>query len=403
MNEEECVDHPLRTQEKIPAFQKNFKMLFESVTPRVSNKPKNLIFEVAMKKETGGLVTILRTYQDFTDLHGSLKTKFPEDVPDIPDQIDEKKANEITELAYSLHSFLNKITEIDKIMFSDIFQVFVIRTSSEKIGLKDKKIALNIESGNEPPKFSAILFEIVSANNVVEGDKKFVLYTIMIKKHMLDNQPVFLKRRYSEFYNLYSVFNNKNSHKVFNNFHFPKKSLISSLSQEQIKERAKGLEQFLNLISSCELINSHIVEMFLTRKEHLQAVSFMKKNLFGDAAVFLENIFYIKEKLLLYPSISVFDCLLELTACLVEFGTFETAFKFCLLGVQYMRSLHGHQEVVNVKIPLLRTGKLLAEKIGEDPEPFTTELARETPALGENIYFQPVKSLLTIVRERVRF
>eukprot|EP00091_Calanus_sinicus_P007863 TRINITY_DN19183_c0_g1_i1.p1 TRINITY_DN19183_c0_g1~~TRINITY_DN19183_c0_g1_i1.p1 ORF type:complete len:108 (+),score=38.59 TRINITY_DN19183_c0_g1_i1:199-522(+) len=72
-----------------------------------------------------------------------------------------------------------------------------------------------------------------------------------------------------------------------------------------------------------------MLEMFLTKKEHIKAVSFINKKLFGDAAVVLENILHIKGKLLAKCSISVFDCLLELTACLVEFGTYETAFKFC--------------------------------------------------------------------------
>ena len=274
----------------------------------------------------------------------------------------------------------------------------MLRAESEINGSTRPNSVTNGNPSKENLKSRVLLFEIVSANNVVEGDRKFVLYRIMMKKHILDSQPVFLKRRYSEFHNLYSVFNSKHSHKLFNRFQFPKKSLISTLSQEQIAERARGLEQFLNLISSCELVNSHTFEMFLTKKEHSQAISHIKNKMFGDAAVLLENIFYIKEKLLKPPSISVFDCLLELTACLVEFGSFETAFKFCLLSVEHMRSLLAYQDVESAKIPLLRTAKQLAEKIGEDPEPFAAQLS-STP-VTHNIYFQPVRSLLDIVRVR---
>ena len=244
-----------------------------------------------------------------------------------------------------------------------------------------------------------ILFEIVSAKNVTEGDKKIMLYTIMMKKHLLDNHPVFLKRRYSDFYNLYSIFNSKYSSKVFNKFQFPRKHLISNLSPEQIAERAKGLEKFLNLIASSELVNSHMLEMFLTKKEHIQAVSFINTHLFGDAAVLLENIFHIKEKLLTSSGISVFDCLLELTACLVEFGTYETAFKFALQAVQSMRALQGYQDVENVRIPVLRTARFLAEKVGEDSQPFAEELARDSFVA----FPQSVRSLLDIVRERGQF
>ena len=143
----------------------------------------------------------------------------------------------------------------------------MLRAESEINGSTRPNSVTNGNPSKENLKSRVLLFEIVSANNVVEGDRKFVLYRIMMKKHILDSQPVFLKRRYSEFHNLYSVFNSKHSHKQFNRFQFPKKSLISTLSQEQIAERARGLEQFLNLISSCELVNSHTFEMFLYKKK----------------------------------------------------------------------------------------------------------------------------------------
>ena len=401
---EKCCDDPLQAQ-FVPSEggQAKERIFFESVTPRDVKTGKtnnNIILDIEIKKENGGFATISRNVQSFIDLHQYLSSDFPDDTPDIADivKVPVTTAQEMVELSYSLHAFLNKSTKVDKIMFSTAFQGFLVKSETRTTESRKTKTKIDLKSKTMSKK-QHILFEIVSAKNVTDGDRKFVLYTTMMKKHILDNQPVFLKRRYSDFHNLHSVFTSRHSHKVFNNFQFPKKTLISTLSPEQIAERAKGLEQFLNLISSSELVNSHIFEMFITKKEHNHAVSHIKKNKFGDAAVILENVFNIKEKLLISPSISLLDCLLELTACLVEFGSYETAFKFALLAVQSMRPLLVHQEVKNMKIPILRTARFLAEKIGEDVRPLAEELARDSFVA----FPQSVSSLMDIVRGRGGF
>ena len=111
----------------------------------------------------------------------------------------------MVEQSYSLHGFLNKITRVDKIMFSDVFQDFLAKTEGTKTESCQTENTSNLNMGNKTGK-PFILFEIVSAKNVTEGDKKIMLYTIMMKKHLLDNHPVFLKRRYSDFYNLQVLF-----------------------------------------------------------------------------------------------------------------------------------------------------------------------------------------------------
>eukprot|EP00092_Neocalanus_flemingeri_P003685 GFUD01003961.1.p1 GENE.GFUD01003961.1~~GFUD01003961.1.p1 ORF type:complete len:364 (+),score=80.75 GFUD01003961.1:129-1220(+) len=267
----------------------------------------------------------------------------------------------------------------------------------EESGLTTNSVN-NKNLGNSRKK-APLRFEIVSAKNASEDDKKFMLYTIMMKKHLMDDHPAFIKRRYSDFYNLYGILNSKYKSKMFNNFNFPKKLLTNNLKPEQIAKRAKGLETYLNLISSSELVNSYVFEEFLTQKEHNLALSQLNTKLFGDAAILLENVFHTKEKLLTISNISVLNCLVELTACLVEFETYETAFKYCLLSVQSMRALQGHQEVEDMKIPILRTAQSLAQKIGEDAQPFADELARHSYVA----YPQPVGTLMDIVRGRGKY
>ena len=379
------------------------RIIFENVTPKITMSEigqKDFIFSIGMKKENGGFATIYRTYQNFLDLQLNLSSAFPDDVPsnfDIPSKLDftDATAARVVELSYSLHTILNKITQIDKMLFSDVFHSFLFQTEDMKNESDQGKSFKSLKMDNfsrKPP----VKFEIVSAKNVSEDYKKFMLYTIMMKKHLMDKHPAFIKRRYSDFYNLYSILNSKYNSKVFNNFKFPKKHLTSNLNEEQIAERAKGLENYLNLICSSELVNSHVFEEFLTRREHNLAFSRINTKLFGDAAILLENIFHIKEKLLTISNISVFDCLVELTACLVEFETYETAFQFVVLAVQSMRTLQRHQAVENLKVPLFRTAHSLAQKIGENAQPFADELSRQSYVA----YPQSVGTLMDIVRER---
>ena len=382
------------------------RIMFENVTPKISMNEtgqKDFIFSIGMKTENGGIATIYRTYQHFLDLHLSWSSDFPDDVPsnfNIPNKLDfpDTTATRVVELSYSLHKLLKKITKVDKMLFSDVFHAFLFQTEDMKIesGQEKNIKSLELESFSEKP---PVMFEIVSAKNVCEDDKKFTLYTIMMKKHLMDKHPAFIKRRYSDFYNLYGILNSKYNSKVFNNFKFPKKYLTSKLNPEQIAERAKGFESYLNLISSSELVNSRMFEEFLTLKEYKLSVSHINTKLFGDAAILLENIFHIKEKLLTISNISVFDCLVDLTACLVEFETYETAFQFVLLAVQSMRTLQGHQVVENMKVPILRTALSLAQKIGENGQPFADELDSQSYVA----YPQSVGTLMDIVREGGRY
>ena len=129
-NPENCLDDSLHmpgVYRQQSSDKNNTRIMFDSVTPTVLDNSKEVMFEVEMKKENGGLISISRTYQNFFDLHNSLKSNYPEDTPDIPDENYITKASELTELSYSLLLFLNKITKIDKIMFSEIFQNFIVR------------------------------------------------------------------------------------------------------------------------------------------------------------------------------------------------------------------------------------------------------------------------------------
>ena len=90
------------------SHQKKERIMFESVTPKASQSSNIVIFEVEMKKENGGFVRISRTFQNFSDLHENQKSEYPDDTPNIPDELDvTTSASKILELSYSLHEFLN--------------------------------------------------------------------------------------------------------------------------------------------------------------------------------------------------------------------------------------------------------------------------------------------------------
>ena len=111
---------------------KNTRVMFDSVTPQGLKRENkgDYLFDIDMKKENGEFVTISRTFQNFVDLQLNLSSAFPDDTPAIPDKIDIEHTtpNEMVEQSYSLHGFLNKITRVDKIMFSDVFQDFLAKT-----------------------------------------------------------------------------------------------------------------------------------------------------------------------------------------------------------------------------------------------------------------------------------
>ena len=120
--------------EKNSKNNENLRIMFDSVTPKnFMNKTnqKDFIFDIEIKKENGGLATISRTYENFLDLHHNLSSAFPYDTLDIFAKIDSNDTT-IVELCYSLHAFLNKITKIDKLMFSDVFHGFLYKTIEMK-------------------------------------------------------------------------------------------------------------------------------------------------------------------------------------------------------------------------------------------------------------------------------
>jgi len=245
---------------------------------------------------------------------------------------------------------------------------------------------------------SKLKFEVVTAKVMEEGGKKFVAYTIMMKRASGDPHPAVIHRRYNDFCNLYERILCTFHPSVLGEFQFPKKVLIGNFKAEVISERTDAFHKFLNLIAvNDKLVYSDYFHGFLCSEEQNEAVSHIKLGQYSDAAPLLETIFYVREKLFTLSHLSVLECVIELVACLAAVQADETAYRYALISSQCILLQAGHPYLEKVKVPFLKLAESLAGSVGHDPKPYKKQLS-ELRYSGVKTDRAP--SLLEVIRDK---
>ncbi|XP_076331918.1 sorting nexin 21 [Tachypleus tridentatus] len=208
-----------------------------------------------------------------------------------------------------------------------------------------------------------VTFEIVSAKTVLQGRRKHVSYTIIIKRIPgLERQPGVLERRYSDFLLLFQALRTRYP-ALLTEFPFPKKALVGNFTAEVIAERSVAFHHLLTYAFSVkELRQTPELADFLYNRELREAHKLMKTGHFEDASVILENIFFVQEKLLGESSWPVFSTLCFLVACLNAVDNITEAQKYAEIAICHME-LYKNSEM---SVPLLILSVRLWWAVGKD-------------------------------------
>lgn len=164
--------------------------------------------------------------------------------------------------------------------------------------------------------------------------KKFVLYTILIKRTPgLEPQPGILERRYSQFLILYSSLR-KRFPNLMSDFPFPKKNFIGNFDIDLIRERSIAFENLLAYcLSITDLLRTSEFVEFLHNQEMKEVKKLLKTRQFEEASIILENAYFIEEKISLhegYPNHQGFTILTLLITLLNATNSLSEAYTYGL-------------------------------------------------------------------------
>lgn len=165
-----------------------------------------------------------------------------------------------------------------------------------------------------------------------------------------------------------------------------------------ISERTEAFHKFLNLIANCDnLLYSRYFYDFLSSEEHNEAVSHIKLGRYEEAAPLLENIFYVREKLLTIGSPEVLQCLCELVATLHAVQKPELSLSYAVVAAKSLDLNKGDPGAEEVRVPFLKLASELAGKLGHDKKVYDKQLS-EMRYRGTRI--DHARPLLEVIRER---
>jgi hypothetical protein len=241
-------------------------------------------------------------------------------------------------------------------------------------------------------------FEVVTAKVMEEGGKKFVAYTIMLKRASGDPHPALIHRRYNDFCKLYERILCTFHKSVLGDFQFPQKVIIRNFKAEVISERTDAFHRFLNLIANNDkLLYSDYFHAFMCTEEQNEAVSYIKLGRYHEAGPLLETIFYIREKMFTLSHISVLECVIELVACLAAVKSDETAYRYALIASQCIQLSAGHPYLAQITVPFLKLAESLAESVGHDPKPYKKQISE---LRYSGVKTDRVPTLLEVIRDK---
>eukprot|EP00094_Tigriopus_californicus_P002240 TCALIF_02161-PA protein Name:"Similar to SNX20 Sorting nexin-20 (Bos taurus)" AED:0.16 eAED:0.16 QI:1/0.5/0/0.66/1/0.66/3/0/405 len=250
----------------------------------------------------------------------------------------------------------------------------------------------------DPRVRSKLKFEVITARVSETAGKKHVSYTIMIKRLGNDAHPACIERRYSDFCYVYESILRNFHPSILGDFMFPKKVLIGNFKAEVITERTEAFHKFLNLISSCDnLLYSDYFYSFVSSEEHNEAVSHIKLSRYEEAIPLLENIFYVREKLLTLSSIHVLQCLCELVATLHAVKRHRETMAYAMVTAKSLELLRGHSEAEYMRVPFLKLVSETSGFLGLDKKSYDKQLAE---LRYQGVKIDSVMPLLELIRER---
>ncbi|XP_035222188.1 sorting nexin-21-like [Stegodyphus dumicola] len=240
-----------------------------------------------------------------------------------------------------------------------------------------------------------VTFEIVSAKTVTDAKKKYVSYTILVKRAPgLETQPGVLERRYSDFLSLFQTLK-KRYPSLLGDFPFPKKAILGNFTADVITERSVAFQHFLAFSYSVrELRQSLELADFLYTREIQEAHSMMKLGQFEDSSVLLENIYFVQEKILDEGHFSTYYTLCVLVACLNAVDNVAEAQKYAEIALTFAAK-HERNELT---VPLLVLAVRLWWAVGKDKKGLEKRLY-ELKQSGINTDKQPTLLELVLHRE----
>ncbi|KAG8190441.1 hypothetical protein JTE90_009278 [Oedothorax gibbosus] len=254
----------------------------------------------------------------------------------------------------------------------------------------------DISPGLSPRKSSQrIAFEIVSAKTISDAKKKYVSYTVLVKRAPgLETQPGVLERRYSDFLSLYQTLKRRYPSSV-GDFPFPKKAIMGNFTADVITERSVGFQHFLAFAYSIrELRKSEELAEFLYNREIQEAHRMMKLAQFEDSAVLLENVYFVQEKVLEEGSFSTYYTLCVLVACLNAVDNVSEAQKYAEAALE----LAPQHETHELTVPLLVLAVRLWWAVGKEKRGLERRI-QEMRQSGVNTDKQPTLLELVLHRE----
>lgn len=263
-------------------------------------------------------------------------------------------------------------------------------------------------AGDIPPRIGPqqVVFEIVSAKTVVEGRKKFVCYTVLVKKSPgLERLPGVLERRYSDFLSLFAGLRRRyTSCSQLRDFPFPRKALLGNFTAEVITERSVAFRRLLTRIhGSPELRRSPEFTEFTWGREVCRAHRLMAAGQFEDAAVLLENAYSVQEKVLGDGDRDTFVTLAILTACLNAVDNVSEAQRYAelALGKRVCQPWAG-QEWGELEVPLLVLAIRLWWAVGKEKRDLEARL-KEVRDSGINVDALPTLLELVLKKDNASF
>ena len=229
----------------------------------------------------------------------------------------------------------------------------------------------------------------------------FQSYSVMMKRAGHEPHPAIIERRYNDFCYVYECILRNFHPSILGDFLFPKKVLIGNFKAEVITERTEAFHKFLNLIANCDnLLYSDYFYSFISSEEHNEAVSHIKLSRYEEAVPLLENIFYVREKLLTVSNIHVLQCLCELVATLSAVGGPArnlAAMSFAQVAVKSFDLMKGHPDAETMRVSFLKLVAELAGGLGHDRRPYDKQLSE---LRYHGIKLDNAQPLLEIIRER---
>ncbi|KAM7283172.1 sorting nexin-21 isoform X1 [Ixodes scapularis] len=269
--------------------------------------------------------------------------------------------------------------------------------------------SLMASAGDTPPRVGPqqVVFEIVSAKTVVEGRKKFVCYTVLVKKSPgLERLPGVLERRYSDFLALFVGLRRRHPSCPLRDFPFPRKALLGNFTAEVITERSLAFRRLLARVHATpELRRSTEFADFTWGREVRRAHRLMAAGQFEDAAVLLENAYSVQEKILGDGDRDTFVTLAILTACLNAVDNVAEAQKYAeiALGKRVVQSWGGgERERSELEVPLLVLAIRLWWAVGKEKRDLEARL-KEVKDSGFNVDALPTLLELVLKKDNASF